>query len=87
MNFVVSPEYLINRAVSCNLLTVEEAKTEKVKRAFTEACYEVTIGWPEGEGFGSSDGTFVMESALNIAGIATEWGGKYKSTLVRKGGA
>jgi hypothetical protein len=72
-DYIVSPEHIVRRAVSCGLLSQEESTTRAVlNSAEYEAC-ELAASWPEDEGFGSSDMTFVMEGMLRGAGFATEY--------------
>lgn len=70
---VVHPQNILHRALMNGLITPEEARTHKFQHAAEEAAYNVSEGWPEGEGFGSSDMTFVIQDMLSIAGIKTEF--------------
>lgn len=66
---VVSPSSILHRSVLNDLITPEEARSSLFQRAAEEAADRINEGWLEGEGFGSSDMTFVQEDMLNIAGI------------------
>lgn len=81
-DWVVSPDHILDRAVSNKLLTREEARSRKFQDAAEQAAEELRAHWPEGEGFGSSDMTYVIRDMLENAGVKTEFSG-YK--LVRKG--
>lgn len=72
-HYIVSPDHIIRRAVACGLLTLEESLTRAVLYAAQLAAEDLAESWPEDEGFGSSDMTFVMESMLRSAGFATEF--------------
>lgn len=75
MNYVVSPEAILRRSVLCGLITLEEAGTQKVKDAAQSEAEYLAESWPEDEGFGSSDMTWVMEAMLRSAGFQTEYKG------------
>jgi hypothetical protein len=80
-DWVVSPDRILDRAVSNKLITREESHSRKFQDAAEMAAEELRDHWPEGEGFGSSDMTYVIRDMLENAGIKTEFSG-YK--LVRK---
>jgi hypothetical protein len=71
--YVVHPHDIIRRALGVGLLTPAEATSTKIQHAAQSAAEELRESWPEGEGFGSSDMTFVMQDMLNNAGIPTEF--------------
>lgn len=73
MNYVVSPESIVRRAVLCGLLTLDEAASKKVQDAAQSEAEYLAESWPEDEGFGSSDMTPVMEGMLRSAGFQTEY--------------
>lgn len=73
MNYVVSPESIVRRAVVCGLLTLDEATSKKVQDAAKSEAEYLAESWPEDEGFGSSDMTPVMEGMLRSAGFRTEY--------------
>lgn len=83
MNWVVRPDEIIRRAVLCELLTLEESQTKKVRDAAQSEAEYLAESWPEEEGFGSSDMTPVMEGMLRSAGFQTEY---REGRLCRKAG-
>jgi hypothetical protein len=71
--YVVHPENILHRALMNGLITPEEAKSTKFQHAAQEAAEELAASWPEGEGFGSSDMTFVVQDMLDNAGVKTHF--------------
>ena len=74
-DLVVSPQNIIRRALFTKLISPEEAHSHKMQQAAELAAEDISEGWPEDEGFGTSDMTPVMENMLNMAGIPTEYRG------------
>lgn len=66
---VTSAAQILRRSVLNDLITPEEAHSSLFQRAAEDAASRINESWTEGEGFGSSDMTFVQEDMLNNAGI------------------
>lgn len=78
-SYVVSPEAIIRRCIVNGLLTLDEATTldgkwdPEIERAATQVADDLRDSWPEGEGFGSSDFTFLAQDFLREAGLKAEF--------------
>ena len=72
-SWVIAPENILGRAVRCGLISAADAESETYLRAALETAEDIRDSWPEGEGFGSSDGTYAMEDMLNRAGRKTAY--------------
>ena len=72
-DWVMAPESILRRAVVNGLLSLDQANSRTVKDAALEVAEDLRSTWPEGEGegFGSSDGTFVVKDMLERAGFKT----------------
>lgn len=79
--YVVAPDDIIGRAFRSGLLSMTEAYSAKVKDAAQTVADDLASSWPEGEGFGSSDMTFVIERMLRYAGLPADF--NKKGFLVR----
>lgn len=73
--YVVSPERILDRSLALGLITDDEKDTQNVKDAARDAAEDITSGWPEGEGFGSSDMTAVLATFLQMAGFSSTYKG------------
>jgi len=73
MRYVVHPEELINAAIRSGLLSPEEAHSPNVRSAAHEESADLADHWPAGEGFGSSDMTYLIQSFLEHAGFKTKF--------------
>lgn len=77
--YVVSPEAILHRCVVNGLLTPEEARTPSGEWNLTLYVAAVTVAddlrdsWSEGEGFGSSDFTYLAQDFLREAGLKAEF--------------
>ena len=73
MDWVISPINMISRAIRSQLITPSEARSRDMK----DAAYDVAVGirdsWSEGQGFGSSDGTYAIKNMLDSAGIPNDF--------------
>ena len=78
---IVTPGRILQVAEHGGLITREEAHSRKVQRAAQWSAEAISEGWPEGEGFGSSDMTSVLESFMTEADIPSEF---KNHRLVRK---
>jgi hypothetical protein len=67
--WVISPDQLLHRALMNGLLTVAQAHTRALQRAAQSVAEDLRETWPEGEGFGSSDGTYAVKQMLEEAGF------------------
>jgi len=77
----VHPDNLIWGAYKNGLLNNKEMQSQKIKKAAKEAAEDVSIRWPKGAGFGSSDKTFAIKNMLDISGFKTDF---QKGLLIRK---
>jgi len=68
---VVSPDRIIYRAVTGGFITAAEADSQVVHDHALWTAERLDSEWPEGEGFGSSDMTFVLQEFLESLGIKT----------------
>jgi len=57
------------------MITIDEAHSPKFVAAAESAASHLRESWPEGEGFGSSDFTFLLQDFLSEAGVKTAWTG------------
>lgn len=88
MNYVMYPEQILNRAERvAGYELLPEVGEEKRKEIATEVAEELALDWPEGEGFGSSDGTYVVKDYLNQliwatgANLRTDFVGGYLTVV------
>lgn len=82
------PEQILNRAERvAGYELLPEVGEEKRKEIATEVAEELALDWPEGEGFGSSDGTYVVKDYLNQliwatgANLRTDFVGGYLTVV------
>lgn len=69
--YVVSPEQIIQNSLRLNFITPEEAEDRRVKAIAEEVADDFTDEWPEGQGVGSSDMTFLIKNFLDALGKET----------------
>ena len=90
MNYVMYPDQIMNRAtgvVGYELLP--EVGEEKRYEIAEDVAQQLAMDWPEGEGFGSSDGTYVVMDYLNQliwatgAELKTGFVGGYLNVVVK----
>ena len=72
-DYVVSPESIIRRCLLNGLITIDEATSPEFERAAQEEADALRDSWSEGEGFGSSDFTFLAQDFLRTAGAKAEF--------------
>lgn len=69
MNYILTPEQIINKANQMIGVTEMINKYDvqpQVQMEYAEmVAEELALDWPEGEGFGSSDGTYVVKDYLD----------------------
>jgi hypothetical protein len=70
MNYLISPESLVFNAKAYikgfnEMIGTEEIPQWDLLKAATEVAEEWTNDWPEDEGFGSSDGTFMIKDFID----------------------
>ena len=72
-DYVVSPESILRRCVANGLITFDEATSPVFQKAAQEAADDLRDSWSPGEGFGSSDFTFLAQDFLRIAGLKADF--------------
>lgn len=72
-DFIVSPERILRVALERGFISIDEWHSEDVQRAALDEAERLRDRWPDGEGFGSSDMTFLLRNFLTTAGIATDF--------------
>jgi len=70
-DWVVSPDSLLHRGVLSGLVTIDEATGEAGTFAAQCVCERLRDSWPDGEGFGSSDFTYLLQDFLSELGVKT----------------
>ena len=90
MNYVMYPDQIMNRATGvAGYELLPEVGEEIRNQIATEVAEELALAWPEGEGFGSSDGTYVVMDYLNTliwavgAELKTDFVGGYLTVVVK----
>lgn len=72
-------QQILDRGVRTGIITIDEAENLRWQRAADDVADEWNSTWPEGEGFGSSDFTAVLEDLFHIVGVKTGYvGGRLK---------
>lgn len=69
--YIISPNQIIQRSLRSNFITPEEADDKRVQAIAAEVADDLTEYWPDGQGFGSSDMTYLIKSFLDALGKET----------------
>ena len=83
MNYLIDPQSLIFRAVSridgfSEMLKTQEVPQWGLLETAMEVAEEWTNGWDEDQGFGSSDGTYMLKDFIDNV-ICKYAGGKFET--------
>ena len=83
MNYLVDPQSLVFKAKSriegfVQMIGEEEIPQWDLLETATEIAEEWTNDWDEGQGFGSSDGTYMLKEFIDTI-IGNYTNGKYKT--------
>lgn len=72
MNYIMYPEQIMNRAARVAGYELLPEVGEGIQNEIaTDVAEQLAYDWPEGEGFGSSDGTYVVMDYINQLIYAT----------------
>ena len=72
MEYIMYPEQIMNRAERvAGYELIGNVDTNVMNDIATDVAEQLAYDWPEGEGFGSSDGTYVVMDYINQLIYAT----------------
>jgi len=90
MNYIMYPDQIMNRAAGvAGYDLIPNTNFERKSSIAEDVAEELASDWPEGEGFGSSDGTYVVKDYLNHliwdtgANLKTDFVGGYLTVVVK----
>ena len=79
MNYLVHPSWLTERAKTIKGFNMIEADPIRMKAVAEETAEEWTNDWPDGEGFGSSDHTFMLKDFIDTLIYCEQKSDKFKT--------
>jgi hypothetical protein len=70
MNYLVEPQSLINKAIRipsfASMFSKEQIQFSELVDTATQIVEEWSSDWEEGNGFGSSDGTYMLKDFMDM---------------------
>ena len=83
MDYLVHPSNIVSRALGIDsfkqMINDEQVQFSVLVDTSVEIAEEWTNDWDEGQGFGSSDGTYLLKDFIDT--IISSYGNKYKTSF------